>query len=153
MPHYLLDPYVWLSIAALIAVFEFLFIPGIGFLMLAGSAAVIAPLVHFGIISTKDEMWFALGSIFVLLMYFFIRPLRRSYGKKTYTSSTCQVGESAEVIVGPITKHLAGRVRYSKGEIPAILVKTDSIDQVNEGEIVEVVSVHGQMAEVTIGYK
>lgn len=153
MPHYLLDPYVWLSIAALIAVFEFLFVPGVGFLMLAGSAAAMAPLVSFGIVTTKEEMWLALGAVFVVLMYFFIRPLRRSYGKGGAVQSNCRVGEKAEVVVGPITKSFAGRVKYSKGQIPAVLVATDSVEEVNEGDIVEVVAVHGQMAEISIGYK
>ena len=148
MIHHLNDPLFWLSIAAMFVMLELLCVAGVGFLMIAISFLVMVPLSYFQLVTSETELLTVLGGSFVLCMLFLLMPLRRFYGMNK-PKIHCFVGEQGEVIEGPISKSIAGKIRLKDYDLPAILSASDAVVQLEEGDLVRVVSVHGRLLCVT----
>ena len=150
MDQHLFDPYIWLSIGALLCVMEFMILPGIGFLLMGIAAFVMfALLLVTPLMTTLPIIVYTYMGVSFVLFFFFLKKLRRRYGRGP-KSSLSFVGCEAEVIRGPVGKDALGRIRMEAcgTEFSALLARSSSLEEVEEGAMVYVISMRGQLAVV-----
>lgn len=144
-PYFVLDAAIgWLLAGAVLVLLEVILLPGIGFLFAGLAAITVGGMVAFSAIAENATImqftwFFLLTGFWAAILWFPMKRLRYKTSGKAYKN---MIGDSA-IVIGTLTKHAYGQVKWSGTTMKARLVKECHTDSLPEGSEVEIVSVEG----------
>ncbi len=141
---------IWLVAGGLFIFLEAMAIPGVGFLFAGCAAITTGGLVQLGVIAEDQyviQLAIFLSTSFAWAIILWI-PLQRFHYKNKSTNFTNLVDDLAIVYKNPLIKGKQGEAKWSGTVMGAMLADNSPEEKLDEGTIVKIVSVSGNVLNV-----
>lgn len=140
----------WLLTGALFIFLEAMAMPGVGFLFAGLAALTVGGLLQFGVVDGSQYLLQAaifLGTSFVWAAILWV-PLQKFLKKQKNENFSNIVGDVATIYNSPLVKGKVGEVKWSGTIMQAVLSGSANVDKLDEGVLVKIIAVQGNILEV-----